>query len=260
MASSNHSSSTLDEQHLIHLETEFESLSKKLAEKELELATLEIELSFFEKRYARTVGILLAELDILEREIARELLRLHPEEQYRQGFYRAEKKARDSQEAVNEKTKQEEKQAYIPTEEIKKLYRKVAKTIHPDLSVNEAERAFRTVLMARANAAYKIGDKAALEQILYEWEHRDEESFFQEEEPKEADQLERKIAQIKHRLKEIEIRIGEVKRSDLYQLLLKVERADREGRDLLGDMARDLQGQILEANKLLDSLKQQEIG
>ena len=258
MAYSTPSNSKQAEQHPVNQETEFERLSKELAERELELATFENELSVFEKRYARTVGILFAELDFLESEIARELLRLHPEEKYQQGLHRAEKKSRASQDAVNEKTRQEEKQAYTPTEEIKNLYRKVAKTIHPDMAVNEAERAFRTDLMARANAAYKIGDKQALEQILYEWEHRDEKSFLQEEGSKESKQLERKIFQIKRRIKEIETRIGELKKSGLYELLRKVEQAERDGRDLLDDMAKDLQRQILEAKKLLNSLKQQE--
>jgi hypothetical protein len=260
MASSNPSNSIEAEQHLENPETEFERLSRELAESELELATLENELSAFEKRYARTAGFLFAELDIIDREIARELLRLHPEEKYQQSFQRAEKKAQASQDAVNEKAEQDDQQRYMPTEEIKNLYRKVAKTIHPDLAVNEAERAFRTSLMVRANAAYKRGDQQALEQILYEWEHRDEKSFSQEEESKESNSLKRKIAQIKDRLKEIATRIGELKKSDLYQLMLKVEEADRKGRDLLGDMAKDLHGRIRDAEKLLDSLKLQERG
>ncbi|MBI5950609.1 MAG: hypothetical protein HY865_03030 [Chloroflexi bacterium] len=256
MVSSNDSVSDLVD----HQEVKFESLSKELADKELGLATFENELSAFEKRYARIVGILLAELDIIEREIAKELFRLHPDEKYQENFHKAGRKAQASQEAVNEKTRQEEKPAYIPSEEIKNLYRKVAKAIHPDLAVNERERAFRTDLMVRANAAYKTGDKQALEEILYEWEHRDETSFFQEGEFKESDQLKRKIAQIKRRLLEIETRMGELKKSDLYQLLLKVKQAERDGHDLLGDMAKDLQKQILEAKKLLDSLRQQEKG
>jgi len=260
MTSSNLPSSTQAEQHLEYKETEFESLSRELTEKELELATLEYELSVFEERYARTVGFLFAELDILDREIARELYRLHPEEKYQQGFQRAERKAKASQDAVNEKTNQGEKETYIPTEEIKNLFRKVAKTIHPDLAINEAERAFRTVLMARANEAYKNGDEQALEQILYEWDNRDEKSFFQEEESKEPNQLERKIAQIKVRLEEINTRIRELKKSELYQLMLKVEQADRDGRNLLSDMAKDLRGRLLDAQKLLDSLKLQERG
>jgi hypothetical protein len=241
-------------------EAEFDVLSRELAEKELELATLENELSAYERLYAKTVGILFAELDILEREIARELIRLHPEEKYQQGFQRAERKAQTSQDAVDEKTDQGEKESYIPTEEIKNLYRKVAKIIHPDLTVNEAERAFRTTLMARANAAYKKGDKQALEQVLYEWEHRDEKTYLQEGGEKESNQLERKFAQVKVRLKEIETKIDELKKSELYLLMLKIKRADQENRDLLGDMAKDLRERILEAKKLLGSLKQQERG
>jgi hypothetical protein len=243
-----------------HGEAELEALTRELAEKELELATLENELSVFEKRYAKTVGVLFAELDALEAEIARVLLRLHPEEAYREGFRRAEKKAQASRDSVHDRTKPDEGQAYIPTEEMKSLYRKVAKAIHPDLSVNEEERAFRTRLMARANAAYKIGDKQALEQILDEWEHRDQEPMFREEESIGPDWLERRILQVKARLKAIETRIEELKQSELYQLLKKVEQADREKRDLLGDMAKDLREQILCAQQLLASLKERERG
>ena len=248
------------ERHPGSQEADFEMLSKELAEKELELATLENELWVFEKRYARTVALLIVGMDILEREIARELYRLNPEEEYRKGFQQAEKKAQASQEAVDEKNDQEEKQAYIPTEEMKSLFRKVAKTIHPDFAINEAERAFRTELMARANEAYKIGDKESLEQILYEWEHRDESFFNQEDAFKEQNQLERKIAQIKARLKQIESRIRELTKSELYQLMLKVKRADQVGRDLLGEMAADLRRRIQEARKLLDNLKYQGVG
>ncbi|MEJ2757115.1 MAG: hypothetical protein P8046_01415 [Anaerolineales bacterium] len=133
----------------------------------------------------------------------------------------------------------------------------MAKTIHPDLAVNEAERAFRNDLMVRANAAYKIGDKQALEKILDEWEHRDEKSFVSEEDLTESEQLERKISQIKNRIKEIERRIKTLKNSDLYRLKQKVERAARNGGDLLAEMVKDLQNQILGAEKLLDGLKQQ---
>ena len=241
-------------------QAEFEALSRELTDRELELATLENELSVFEMHYARIVGLLFAELDFLDREIARELYRLNPEEKYQQGFKEAERKAQASQEAVNGKTDQDKQQTYIPSKEMKNLYRKVAKTVHPDFAVNEAERAFRTALMARANEAYKNGDKETLEQILYEWEHRDGNLFNQEDELSEQNQLERKIAQIKTRLKQIKARIVEIKKSDLYQLMLKVKRAERYGRDLMEEMAVDLRRRIQEAQKLLDSLKQQKVG
>jgi len=260
MKFANFSGSSGSAQLMQYDEAVFEALTRELAEKELELATLENQLASFEKRYARSVGVLFAELDALEAEIAKELLRLHPEASYREGFRRAEQKAKASKGAVDDRAKPEEKPAYIPTEEIKNLFRKVAKAIHPDLSVNEEERELRTRLMARANAAYKTGDKQALEQILYEWEHRDEKAMARELEPAQPDLLERKILQIQARLKKIAIKIAKLKESELYQLMSKVERADKEKRDLLGDMAKDLREKIAGAKQLLESLREQERG
>jgi hypothetical protein len=235
---------------------EFEALSKELAESELELATLENKLSEFEKRYARTVGILFAELDELEKEIAKELLRLNPTEEYKQGFQRAERKAKNSQDAVNERIVQNEKKPFTPSDELKNLFRKVAKIIHPDLATDEHERAYRNSLMARANEAYKNGDLEALEQILDEWEHRDEKTFSKEAQPSQLDQLEQKILQVRTRINAIERRIAELGKSELYQLMIKVEQAELEGRDLLGDMAKNLQDQIQAAKGLLESLRE----
>lgn len=248
--------STQGENYFSGREAEFEALSRELAEKEFELATLENKLSAFEKRYARTIGILFAELDDLEKEIAKELSRLHPDEEYKQGFQRAERKAKTSKDAVNERISQSEKKPFSPSEELKNLFRKVAKAIHPDLATDEHERAYRNSLMVRANEAYKNGDIEALEQILNEWEHRDEKSFSKEAQPSQLDQLEQKILQVKMRMKEIERRIAELKQSELCQLMIKVEQAETEGRDLLGDMAKDLQYQIQSAKTLLESLKQ----
>ena len=130
-------------------ESGFEALARELAEKEFELATLENRLSAFEWRYARTIGILLVELDHLEKEIAKELYRLHPDEEHKQGFQRAERKAKRSKDAVDDKIGQGEEKPFRPSKELKSLFRKVAKAIHPDLATNEHERAYRTTLMAR---------------------------------------------------------------------------------------------------------------
>jgi hypothetical protein len=237
---------------------EFESLSRDLAEKELELTTLEQELSLFEVKYAKTVGILFAELDDIEKEIAKELFRLNPKEEYRQGFNRAERKAKASREAVDEKTAQEGKKPFKPSDELKNLFWKVAKTIHPDHATNPEERAYRNTLMMRANEAYKNGDLDALNQILEEWEHRDQASYSKQTELSLFDQMEQKKRQIKARIKELIERISELKKSELYQLMIKVEQAKLEGRDLLGDMAKDLNEKIISARKLLESLQLKE--
>jgi len=233
-----------------------EALLKELAEKELELSTLEKELSLFEGKYAQTVGVLFAELDEIEGEIARELWRLNPKEAYKQGFERAERKAKASREAVDEKISQGDKKPFKPSDELKNLYRKVAKIIHPDLATDPQEREFRNTLMSRANEAYKKGDMKALEQILEEWEHWDKEAYPTQAELRQPDLLEQKIQQVKARIKEIENRISELKKSEMYQLMIKVEKAEHRGRDLLAQMAINLREQIAAARKLLASLQE----
>jgi hypothetical protein len=239
-------------------EAELDSLSKELAEKELELSTLELKLSWFEDKYARTVGILFAELDEIEKDIAKELLRLNPKEEYRQGFQRAEKKAKVSRDAVDEKIAQGNKKPFEPSDELKNLFRKVAKAIHPDFATNLQERKLRNTLMRRANEAYKKGDAEGLKKILGEWENRDKEIHPEKVESPQLDQFEIKIRQIKLRISEIELKISELKKSELYQLMVKVEQAEKEGRDLLGEMSKQLQAQVIDAKKLLESLQQRE--
>ena len=258
--SNRYSSPNQSENDLQRRHARFEALSMELAEKELELATLQNELAGFETRYARTVGVLFAELDMLDGEIAKELFRIHPEEKYKQGFQNAERKAKTSQKAVDENLDQDEHKAFTPSDELKSLFRKVAKTIHPDLATNEDERAYRTLLMARANAAYRNGDKEALEKILFEWEHRKENPSQDKDQPDKFDQLEKKIAQIMLRLVEIKSKIEELKNSDLHQLMMKVRQAEEHGQDLLSEMANNLQRQIRAAKELLNNLQQQEKG
>jgi hypothetical protein len=235
---------------------EFESLSKELTEKELELSTLEKKLSLFERKYAKAVGIFIAELDEIEKEIAKELLRLNPKEEYRQGFQRAENKAKASRGAVDEKMAHGDKNPFEPSDEIRNLFRRVAKAIHPDFATDPEERAFRNMMMIRANEAYKKGDLEGLKMILDKWENRDKKSYPDQAALIHLDQLEQKIRQIKLRINNIDMRISELMNSELYQLMVKVEQSEFQGCDFLAEMGKRVQEQILEAKKLLESLQQ----
>lgn len=56
-----------------------------------------------------------------------------------------------------------------PTEEVRKLYRELARKAHPDLAQDETERARRDEFIARVNAAYGRGDEALLKELAQEW-------------------------------------------------------------------------------------------
>ncbi|MFC8074818.1 J domain-containing protein [Streptomyces sp. NPDC057307] len=56
-----------------------------------------------------------------------------------------------------------------PTDEVRKLYRDLARKAHPDLAQDDTERARRDEFIARVNAAYGRGDEALLRQLAEEW-------------------------------------------------------------------------------------------
>ncbi|TXL91659.1 hypothetical protein [Streptomyces sp. IB2014 016-6] len=57
-----------------------------------------------------------------------------------------------------------------PTDEVRKLYRDLARKAHPDLAQEETERARREEFITRVNAAYGRGDEGLLRQLAEEWE------------------------------------------------------------------------------------------
>ncbi|MCT9092650.1 hypothetical protein N4G70_27840 [Streptomyces sp. ASQP_92] len=56
-----------------------------------------------------------------------------------------------------------------PSEEVRRLYRELARKAHPDLAQDEEERARRDEFIARVNAAYGRGDEALLRELAEEW-------------------------------------------------------------------------------------------
>ncbi|MFE3069067.1 hypothetical protein [Streptomyces sp. NPDC059247] len=57
-----------------------------------------------------------------------------------------------------------------PSDEVRRLYRDLARKAHPDLAREEAERKRREEFITRVNAAYARGDEALLRELLAEWE------------------------------------------------------------------------------------------
>ena len=233
--------------------SELAGLEEELAQRELDLATLQAQLSAFEARYLRIVGVRYAELDDIEAQIAEAQRELNPNDSKAQEqAAQARAQARESAQAAGAAQEQAQEK-FKPSESLKKLYREIAKRIHPDLTLDEEERARREQLMAEANRAYEEGNEAKLQAILNEWESSPE-SVKGEGVAAELVRVIRKIAQVKERLRVIEIEIDQLKESDLYKLKTEVEKAEDEGRDLLAEMASRVDEQIARASKKLDKI------
>jgi hypothetical protein len=244
---------TPEERELSRKQSELAEFEVELAQRELDLATLQAELRAFEARYIRIVGVLYAELDDIEAQIAEAQMLLNPNNsKIQEQAEQARTKAQESTQAtgIAQEPRQEK---FKPSEKLNKLYREVAKHIHPDLAIDEKERARREQLMANANLAYEEGDEDRLREILEQWESRPE-AVEGEGTGAELVRVIRKIAQVKVRLQAIAAEMPELEETDLWQLKEKVEEAEKKERNILSEMAAAVESQIAEAKQRLNSL------
>ena len=245
---------TPEEKELVRKLAELTVLQGELAQRELDLATLQAELHAFERMYLCIVGIRYAELDEIEAQTAEALAKAAPknsEEQNRASQARSQA----NQSAKASKIGQEpgRRGKFTPSDTLKKSYREVAKCIHPDLATDENDRTRRQHFMAEANQAYEGGNEARLREILREWESSPE-AVKGDGVGAELIRVIRKIAQIERRSQAIESIIAQLRSSDLYRLKVEVERTEAEGRDLLAEMASRLDQQIADRRGHLTSL------
>ena len=234
---------------------ELATLEGELAQLELDLATLEAELRAFNLRYLRIVGVKLAKLDEINANIAEILALLNPQDtQAAENARKTRSQASESAQEVG--TAQEEPEShtkFAPSEDIKSLYREVAKLLHPDLVTDEEERGRRTKWMAEANAAYQAGDEVRLWAIYNEWSISPD-SVRGDDIGAELIRAVRKIAQVQFRIQFIKSKIIEMKDKDTYLLKTKVEISEAKGQNILEEMAMQLDKQIAEKEKLLGRL------
>jgi DnaJ-class molecular chaperone len=140
--------------------------------------------------------------------------------------------------------------AFEASPEMKRLYRNVAKRIHPDLTSDREDRAKRQLLMSEANEAYERGDEMQLAKILTEYEHSPE--AVQGEGPgAELVRVIRRISQMRSRLAEMEAELQDLLRSDLFQLKSRLDEARGLGRDVLAEMVAKVDEQLEQAKQRL---------
>ena len=227
-------------------------LEDALSQKELELTTLRRALIVFERQYLKIIGARYAELDEIEAQIAEAIAAKDPEDKSAHNkATNAREKAKETVNNLgNEYLIDEALISFKPSESLKKLYREVAKCIHPDLVTDEKERTRRQHLMADANRAYGEGDETKLRAILEEWASSPE-SVKGEGTAVELVRVIRKIAAAKRRLRDIQTETAQLEESDLLRLKTNVETAENQGRDLLSEMASRIDEKIDLANKNL---------
>jgi DnaJ-domain-containing protein 1 len=216
---------TPEDEELQRKSAELATLETELVQGELDLTTLHAELQNFDREYQQIIGTRYTELDRIEEQISEYMAYL------------------------------ESSTDFTPSEDLKKLYREVAKRIHPDLTTDPVEKVRRQELMIAANQAYEAGDMEALKAILHSWESSPE-SVKGEGVVAELIRVIRKISQCRERLCGIKQEFEAVKKTELYELKYRSDLAKEVGQDLLADMAQELDEQIRQAQTELQEIKE----
>ena len=230
-----------DAESLEGLRAQAADLQAVLGERAAALARAKSELETFRIRYRQEVGLLHEELDELDRAIAEaELGELS--------------KLVDATPPPASPASAAAEAPRYTTDAVRRLFRDVAKTIHPDLAGDEQARHRRHSLMVEANRAYAQGDEERLRWILDAWE-RSPEAVQGDDMAAVRDRLLRRIAQIEEELAAYAGDIASMQESPLWKLKAMVDDAAARGKDLVADMVRRLQRDIVAARNRLDAMR-----
>jgi hypothetical protein len=218
-------------------------LADLLSRRTAELARVDAELVAFKIRYRHDVGRLHEQLDELELAIAEAELGEINRKLDAEGAAPTEPPAGTLPSAPR-----------LTSDGVRKLFRDVAKAIHPDLADDAHARDRRHTLMVEANRAYAIGDEERLRSILQSWERSPDAVLGSDAESVRL-RLERRIAQLEEQLEACAAELTDLRESPLGQLKAMVDEASSRGKDLVGDMVRRLKRDILAAQNRLDAMR-----
>ena len=245
-------------EELVRRRAQLQVLTRRLLERERELAAFRSELHAFETTYRKALGARYARLDELAERLDETAAPADrpdradaAEEDSPADRYPGQGLPGGQNWAWGEREPDTEPERRVVSEEAKRLFRQLARLIHPDLAADPQERERRTNLMVAANDAYEQGDVAALERLLEDWKASPE-AVTGTGTAAELERTLRRIAQAEASMRRIDEELAELEASAMGWLRRRVEKAAREGWDLLAHMVRELDRQISEAQLELE--------
>lgn len=240
-----------EEEELASKRRELALLLVELAERELSLASLKAELAAFEGQYLREVGTLYAELDEWNAKIAELTATLDDSSEAQAAASDARQLAQETYSAAHGEASSAAE--FTPSPELKKLFKEVAKAVHPDRATGQDDRILRERLMKEATAAFSRGDAAALQEILDEYRNSLQ-SVAGLGIAEELQRIDLQVMRVRKRLTQIDLEMAELAASPMAKLIAKMAQLQGQGRDLLTELAADVRRRIDAARHRYDTL------
>jgi predicted RNase H-like nuclease (RuvC/YqgF family) len=246
------------QEQIRRLRAALEQAQAELIEAEAQLADELAQVNAFEFEFEARVGHLWDKLDALETEIEGYQDRIH---MMRKGYLPVERQYRRAWQAPPASAPTPPARPASPADEahIKRLYRQLARRYHPDLAGDETERVYRTEKMAAINDAYAARSLTELEALALEAAPTIQTGRAQAglSEAHMVQALQEELARCQRRLGEIKSELRSLHRRPSVELSLEVKVARRQGRDLLGEIAADLERKLGRRTAERDMLKAQ---
>lgn len=227
------------------LRTRVTELEGRLEDRQREMSRTRAGLDAFRIRYRQQVGLLHEKLDELELALAEAELGVIAD------------RVTSSQDGDVTDTPSGDRIEAPPrftTDAVRKLFRDVAKAIHPDLAADDQARGRRHALMIEANRAYALGDVDQLRAILEAWGKSPEAVQGTDHEAIRL-RLLRRIEQIEALLQALAAEHASLLDTSLWKLKAMVDDEAAKGSDLIADMAGRLRRDILVATNRLDAIR-----
>ncbi|MCB0880575.1 MAG: hypothetical protein KDC46_16525 [Thermoleophilia bacterium] len=135
---------------------------------------------------------------------------------------------------------------------LRRLFREVARRVHPDLATDPESIELRNRLMHEAREAYQRGDVETLAQMYETYSDGDSTG----KPTTDHTYVRRALEQMRLRLVAVEEAIDELKDGFLYHLMQRTHDAALDDRELLVEMAEHLDAQIDAAKREFDALSE----
>lgn len=194
----------------------------------------------FERRYKPAVGARYDELERLRAKIDRAW------ETLRRGR---------APQAADAPPQEPQADVFRPDGELRRLFRDLARRIHPDLAADGEDRERRHEFMAEATLAYRANDSRRLQWLLEHWQaQHGPDSAGGPHAP--AARIDRQIAWTRYRIREMHAALGELHASPLAEIKREAEAARGMGRNLIVELRKRVGNETEAAQRELDRARQ----
>jgi hypothetical protein len=250
---------------IARLRTAVETARRDLIEAEASLADERADIQAFEFEFEARVGQWLTQLSQVEAEVTDLLDAIQQrrnQQAYGAQFPSVEEQYRRTWQTPPQSPPKVQREAVSADTEaqIKKLYRQLARRLHPDLAADNADRDYRTEMMTAVNDAYAARSLAELLAMARQLDGDERPSaplFPGQTEDELIKALAEELRRCQQRQQRIALERQNLHNGPMISLSLDARLAQRQGRDLLAEMAQEAQRRLARKTVERDMIKAQ---